>query len=122
MYNLYHVLQSFCRIRDALRERCPAVPVGDPHITRMVVFAAMLGVLSPVLTLAAAGLQPQGVVRRPSPYMLQQRRAKEGKAQPEGEPLSKMQAAQAHRSCTVSIANFALHAYWQPCLHVQSHE
>ena len=61
--------------------------LGDPHITRMVIFAAMLGVLSPVLTLAAAGLQSQGVVRRPSPYMLQQRRAKEGKTK-QGEPLT----------------------------------
>jgi hypothetical protein len=47
---------------------CPSITApGEPHLTRMVIFGAMLGVLDPVLTLAAADMQFQGVMRRINP-------------------------------------------------------
>lgn len=44
----------------------------------MVIFGAMLGVLDPVLTLAAADMQFQGVMRRTNPAAAQLKQGKDG--------------------------------------------
>lgn len=44
----------------------------------MVIFGAMLGVLDPVLTLAAVDMQFQGVMRRTNPAAAQLKQGKDG--------------------------------------------
>jgi hypothetical protein len=54
---------------------CAAAAAGDVRLTRMVIFGALLGVLDPVLTLAAAEAAQGDVLRMPSEQMVAEREA-----------------------------------------------
>jgi hypothetical protein len=85
---------------------------GEPHLTRMVIFGAMLGVLDPVLTLAAADMQFQGVMRRTNPAAAQLKQGKDG-----GEFMAGFWLSGLCVQCTnASLTTFGCHSALV-CLH-----